>query len=572
MTGAAIYEAAQKFDDGITFQEAMEALYYIADPIVSTSPASNLDGFMYAIRGMDTMTTGELGGTIAAEMVEAYVGQFIPAFLRRVVNARDNTQRKSVSTGDPLQDFTQYIRSGLPGEREKMYTVYDPWGRPLMQDATTADGLENWITGMIGEDAMNKIGEKLGQDWIGTAARTLNVFPVSDVHATDIDDGIKLLLAQGYSAYPAEARKYITIPGIDTEGNSQSEKVHLTTEQWDVYNQTRGNMSYQLAKQIMASPVFAAMGAEEQNALLHNAYDYADELGKQAALPDRYTADIGEHLAGLEGIQDITAAMINHEVSDNISDAIDGLATLWNAGRDVSGATAALKEAETAFDALDKETRKAMLETTSGRVKAFLNAKDAGISAEVFSQAFTKYYELGMQYEDESEAATRWESSLQEMVNDRTITSAQAGKLKSYLKYWRQIGADSLGKHTEYLAAGFSTDDALELTHAIDSLAAEPGYADVRPIQRIETIANADYLTESQRITAMQMYMEDGPIQKMNSIMDEFNLTAAEYAAVYRAHLPQDKKAEEIAAYRALGYSQAEAERIYWMYNPPKKK
>lgn len=67
----------------------------------------------------------------------------------------------------------------------------------------------------------------------------------------------------------------------------------------------------------------------------------------------------------------------------------------------------------------------------------------------------------------------------------------------------------------------------------------------------------------------MQMYMEDGQIQKMNSIMDEFNLTAAEYAAIYRAHLPQDKKAEEIAAYRALGYSQTAAERIY---NPTKKK
>ena len=45
-----------------------------------------------------------------------------------------------------------------------------------------------------------------------------------------------------------------------------------------------------------------------------------------------------------------------------------------------------------------------------------------------------------------------------------------------------------------------------------------------------------------------------------------------EYAEIYRAHLPQDKKDEEIAAYRALGYSQAEAERIYRIYNPTKKK
>ena len=88
----------------------------------------------------------------------------------------------------------------------------------------------------------------------------------------------------------------------------------------------------------------------------------------------------------------------------------------------------------------------------------------------------------------------------------------------------------------------------------------------------ITEIPAQTYLTESQRIKAMQMYMEDGQIQKMNSIMDEFNLTAAEYAAIYRAHLPQDKKAEEIAAYRALGYSQTAAERIYRIYNPTKKK
>lgn len=571
-TGAAIYEAIQNFDDGITFQEAMEALYYIADPILSSSPASNLDGYMYAIRGMDTMTTGELAGTIAAELVESYAGQFIPTFLRRVVNAQDNTQRKSVFTGDPLQDSTQYIRSGLPGERENMYTEYDPWGSPLMQDATTADGLENWIAGVIGTDAMNKIGEKLGQDWVGTAARTLNVFPKSDAHTTDIDDEIKRLLRNGYAAYPTEARKYITIPGIDAEGNSQSEKVQLTTEQWDTYNKTRGEMSYQLAKQIMASPVYAAMGDEEKAALLQAAYNYADELGKQAAIPERYTANIGEHLAGLEGVQDITAALVNHEATDNIADAIDGLAALWSAGRDTSGAVAALEEAEAVFDALDEDVRKILTESSTGRLKAFLSAKDKGISAEKFSQVFTKYYELGKQYEDESEAATHWESSLKDMVNNRVITHVQANALKEGLKYWRQISADPLGKHTEYLAAGFSTDDALELTYAIDALAAEPGYADVRPIQRIETIANADYLTESQRIKAMQMYMEDGQIQKMNSIMDELNLTAAEYAEIYRAHLPQDKKDEEIAAYRALGYSQAEAERIYRIYNPTKKK
>ena len=549
-TGAAIYEAIQNFDDGITFQEAMEALYYIADPILSSSPASNLDGFMYAIRGMDTMTTGELAGTIAAELVESYAGQFIPTFLRRVVNAQDNTQRKSVFTGDPLRDSTQYIRSGLPGERENMYTEYDPWGRPLMQD-TAADGLD---------------------DWAGTVARALNVFPKSDAHTTDIDDEIKRLLRNGYAAYPTEARKYITIPGIDAEGNSQSEKVQLTTEQWDTYNKTRGEMSYQLAKQIMASPVYAAMGDEEKAALLQAAYNYADELGKQAAIPERYTANIGEHLAGLEGVQDITAALVSHEATDNIADAIDGLAALWSAGRDTSGAVAALEEAEIVFDALDKDVRNTLTESSTGRLKAFLKAKEAGISAEKFSQAFTKYYELGKQYEDESEAATHWESSLKDMVNNRVITYAQSNVLKEGLRYWRQISADSLGKHTEYLAAGFSTDDALELTYAIDALAAETGYADVRPIQRIETIANADYLTESQRIKAMQMYMEDGQIQKMNSIMDELNLTAAEYAEIYRAHLPQDKKDEEIAAYRALGYSQAEAERIYRIYNPTKKK
>ncbi len=535
MTGAAIYEAFQNFSDGVTWEEVVTALYSVADPVLSTSPASNLDGYMYAIRSMDSMTTGELLGTIGAETVETYVAQFVPALLRRAVTAEDNTERQYAG------GFFSNIKAGLPGGRDDMYVKYDPWGRPFLQDAS--------------------IGRK---DLLGTVGRTLNISSAADVHSTEIDAEINRLLSLGYSVYPSEPKKYITLSSLDEEGNNQSVKISLTPEQWDTYNQVRGEAAYQLATQIMASRAYAAMSDEDKAALLSRAYAHADELGKQAALPDLYTANVDISGYG----KDAVSSLIAGSVSDNMTDAIGGLAALWSAGRSTSGAVEALKEAEAVYKSMSIADKKAVETAATGRLKAFLTARNNGISVETFSQAYTRYYELGKQYNDESEAATYWESSLQTMVEQGKLTSGQAATLKDSLKYWQQIPAQSIGNHSEYLEAGLSTQDAMDLSWLVKGLVPETGYSSVRPVQKMEAIASADFLTEAEKIKTMQSGMTDNQIAYMDAIMEALDLNAAEYAEVYRAHLPQDKKAEEIAKYEALGYTHQEALLLYNLYNP----
>lgn len=154
------------------------------------------------------------------------------------------------------------------------------------------------------------------------------------------------------------------------------------------------------------------------------------------------------------------------------------------------------------------------------------------------------------------------------MVNQGKLTSKQAKTLKNSLKYWHQIPAQSMGNHSEYLDAGLSTQDAIDLAWLVDGLEPETGYSSVRPVQKMEAIAGADFLTEEEKVKTMQSGMTDNQIAYMDAIMEALDLNAAEYAEVYRAHLPQDKKAEEVAKYEALGYTHQEALLLYDLYNP----
>lgn len=548
MTGAAIYEAAANWDDGATWQDVVNAIYSISDPIISSSPASNLDSFMYAIRSMESATTGEMTATILREIVESYTSQFIPALLRRVVTAEDNTARQYVSDPDnPFADFTQNITASLPGGRDEMYAKYDPWGQTLKQDAT-GDG-----------------------SWKGTLARTLNISSTADVHTTEIDEEITRLLNLGYSAaMPTEGQKTISVPGIDNEGNSTSTKVQMSQSQWDAYKQTRGEASFELAKQIISSSAYAAMDDSEKTALLFAAYSYANELGKEAALPGQYTRSVGSYLDGLDGYgADVAAALINHAVSDGMTDAIGGMVTLWENGRDVSGAVDALESAAKVFDALSGDEQAAIQNEATGRLKAFLQARKANISAAAFADAYTMYYSIGKKYDDVGTSGFWWSYALQSAVEKGKFTSAQASVLKDSLKFWQQIPAETT-KFDEMTAAGLSAATARTITEKVENLKPQSGYSTVRDSQKAETVLSIPGLSESQKAVVMKMYLNDAQDENLDEVRD-MGMTVADYMTawkIYDSESGTGKKQRTIEKYqKQFGVTYEVAKVLYEIYN-----
>ena len=123
--------------------------------------------------------------------------------------------------------------------------------------------------------------------------------------------------------------------------------------------------------------------------------------------------------------------------------------------------------------------------------------------------------------------------------------------------------------------AGVDADDAWDLGYLLEGLEPEKGYKNVRDVQELETIANFDGLTRKEKDIAMKMYMPDYDPKDKNPdktelrydyARQELKLSAEEYVEIYQAHVDNDKKAEKIAAWKALGYSKAECERFWRLF------
>lgn len=259
LTGASIWESAQNLSDGnISFTDALNAIYSVTDPIISSSMLSSLDGMMYAIRSMDEAQSGELVGTILLELGKSYISQSIPSLVRRIASASDNTAREIYQDSEnPLDYYWQNIMGSIPGATQNLKTKYDVWGQPFKRND-------------VGNDAAG---------WIFSAITPSNIY---DVHETPIDEEILRLQKAGFDALPSANPKTITIDG---------EKVRLTQDQYETYERVEGQTAYAFAEQIMDSDSYKAMTDEQKSDVLNAAYKVANELGKIAALGDSYTPD-----------------------------------------------------------------------------------------------------------------------------------------------------------------------------------------------------------------------------------------------------------------------------------------
>jgi hypothetical protein len=109
-------------------------------------------------------------------------------------------------------------------------------------------------------------------------------------------------------------------------------------------------------------------------------------------------------------------------------------------------------------------------------------------------------------------------------------------------------------------------------TGAVDK---ETGKAHVRDVDKWESIADADFLSESEIDTAMKLYMPDYDPEdespnktelKYDYARQEWGLSAAEYAAIYRVQADGDNKEEKVAGWKALGYSDKECELLWNLF------
>lgn len=109
----------------------------------------------------------------------------------------------------------------------------------------------------------------------------------------------------------------------------------------------------------------------------------------------------------------------------------------------------------------------------------------------------------------------------------------------------------------------------------------DTGKATVRDIDVRQAIANTTGMTDREIDIVMRAYMDDyNPTAKSPEttefkyqyVREELGLSPDEYTSTYRAYLDNSKKAEKIAAIRALGYDYRTAAKLYDVYYGNMKK
>ena len=257
LTGAQIWEAAQNArngDEPISFEDFLDALSKITDPVFEQSMLSGMDSILTTIQNSGSVGTGELLTKMGVQILGNYVGQYVPTVIGRVAASLDKNQRSTYLEPDgawgPVQSAVQGVQKKIPGLREDMAVTYGNWGVPI--DGNGASG--------VGNAAFKAITP---------------VYP-SKQKTDAVEEEIARLhdVNSDYSNFYVKPKKSISVGGED---------VKLTSEQYGKYVETSGQTDYNLRKTMLESYVYKDLPDDMKSKAMSLSQEYANALGKEAA-------------------------------------------------------------------------------------------------------------------------------------------------------------------------------------------------------------------------------------------------------------------------------------------------
>lgn len=257
LTGAQIWEAAQNArngDEPISFEDFLDALSKITDPVFEQSMLSGMDSILTTIQNSGSAGTGELLTKMGVQILGNYVGQYVPTIVGRVAASLDKNQRSTYLEPDgawsPVQSAVQGVQKKLPGLREDMAVTYGNWGVPV--EGNGANGFGEGVFKAVTPVYPSK--QK-------TDAVEEEIARLHDVNAE-------------YSNFYTKPPKSIAVDG---------ESVKLTSEQYANYTETRGQTDYNLRKNMLDSDIYKGLPDNVKSKAMSLSQEYANALGKEAA-------------------------------------------------------------------------------------------------------------------------------------------------------------------------------------------------------------------------------------------------------------------------------------------------
>lgn len=338
------------------------------------------------------------------------------------------------------------------------------------------------------------------------------------------------------------------------------ETVNLDGEARETYQKTYGELVSNYYTGLMGSEAFRNLSDEQKAKALNRAKTYATEHAR-AAVSD-YTTDSPKDAKTVEN------SIMQDLVRSEFSKAFDTMEP------------EALGQAYSIYESLGNAQKQEFKNGTGGRIGYYITARENGVSGETFASLYGVYKNLddnsGMAGKDK---AQEWARTLGNAYESGQITKAAHDALKDKMVF-RQTFSIETEKFDAMTESGLSSDVAdriikgladLQGTGSVDK---DTGEATVTNRDKWGYIAALDGLSDKEKDRLMLLYMPDynPEAEKPNKTELKYaylrskGYSAEQFTQTYSVTQEFTKKADMIAAWVALGYSNEEAQMFYKLY------
>lgn len=384
-------------------------------------------------------------------------GFVIPNLVAGIASGLDNTVRAPYLGETAEDDLVNQFLADIPGLRENVPARLDSWGN----ERTYSDS-----------DVLNFLNS------------TILPGSVTQYHTNSVNQEIRRL-----GNFPQRSA-----PG---DFSIDGEKITLTQEQKDAYQQAYGDAALSVLEPLMASSTYQSLSDEEKNKVIDSVYEYANAAAKQT-IDNRYK---------LEGAAAKASEYDNPGEYFLFNEA-------WKAVEDSKGAdTAAFDAVMEDYAKMDASEQNALMEALGEgtRFDDVVDAYEAGIEPERWYTAYDEYRAL--EADEDSTAAVKATDFAKWLDTESGFNEQQRSLLEEQFGFYTHLRADTQ-RYDDLLASGFTPDKANAVYDAVSALQPQTGKTQVSDVQRYAAIAGLNNLTDQEKVAALTEYEGAGSGEK----------------------------------------------------------
>ena len=510
----------------------------ILDPVLELSCMSGLNDAIDNMKYEDT--AGDKFIAMAYSAATGYFLQAIPTLFGRIEKGVEPNKKRTFSNGETT--VQRSVERTLGGAFQKLP------GDPFQIDKVDAYG-------NVVKDSGNLVTR--------LANALLNPFNIQKIDRSELTQEIKRLngVQPDKVNMPSVPK---TVSYTDADGNHHDEE-RLTAEQYSTLEKTQKQTAEKLLSQVIGTDIYKAMTDDQKADVFSYVYNYAREKGRAEAidgypgLSDSWMQDMDKNGYG---------AIVEKVVTKSFSNAFDTM----EADK--------LDQAYGLYKSLPSTDQADFRKETGGRVGYYIAAKDAGVSDSAFTDLYGTYKELdGNKAMADKQKAQEWSRTLAEAYEDGRITKAGFDAMKEKMVFRQSFPIDT-EKFDDLTESGLSSDVADQIIKGLADLQGtgsvdkDTGKAAVTNSDKWGYIAALDGLSDKERDRVMLLYMPDydPEAEKPNKTELKYaylrgkGYSAEQFTQTYKVTKVFTKKADMIAAWVVLGYSNEEAQMFYKLY------